>query len=94
MLSRIKKVKATHGWSSDTSVYNAQANGLLTLAVKIGPRAVAWPDYEIEAIATARIAGVSDDGIRALVKRLHAERERRAKQLLALAAPPVAADQA
>ena len=33
-----------------------------------------WPDYEVKAINTARIAGKTDAEIKALVDRLHAKR--------------------
>ncbi len=62
------------GWRSDASPYNAIRDGLLTTGVAIGQRAKGWPDYEVKAIAAARIAGKSDDEIRELVKTLHARR--------------------
>jgi prophage regulatory protein len=40
----------------------------------IGPLAKRWPDYEVDAINAARIAGTSDDEIRERVKSLHAKR--------------------
>jgi len=42
--------------------------------VQIGQRAKGWPDYEVRAINTARVAGKSDDEIRELVKLLHSKR--------------------
>ncbi|MGR4869698.1 helix-turn-helix transcriptional regulator [Variovorax sp. LARHSF232] len=92
-LLRLPEVKAELGPRSNTSIYNDIADGLCTQGVKIGPRAVAWPHDEIEAIATARVAGMHADGIRALVRHLHAERARRAEKLQALVANLVAADQ-
>ena len=62
------------GWRSDASAYNAIRDGLLTTGVAIGQRARGWPDYEVKAIAAARIAGKPDDEIRELVKALHAKR--------------------
>lgn len=50
-------------------------DGLLTRPVKIGARASRWPLHEIEGIVKARIAGKSDDDIRALVNELHAQRQ-------------------
>lgn len=48
--------------------------GLLTRPLKLSTRCARWPSREIEAIQAARIAGKSDDEIRALVDRLHAAR--------------------
>lgn len=62
------------GWRSDASVYNGVRNGTLTTGVAIGQRSRGWPDYEVKAIAAARIAGKSDDEIRELVLVLHAKR--------------------
>jgi hypothetical protein len=39
-----------------------------------GLRSKGWPDYEVKAIAAARIAGKTDAEIRELVKALHAKR--------------------
>lgn len=67
-------VKAACGWRSDASVSSAVRDGLLTKPVHLGPRSVGWPDYEIQAVNAARIAGKSDDDIKALVIRLHGKR--------------------
>ena len=71
---RIRTCKAEIGWLSDASQYNDIRKGLFTTGVAIGQRAKGWPDYEVKAIAAARIAGKSDDEIRELVKLLHAKR--------------------
>ena len=71
---RIPATKAEMGWRSDASVYNDVRAGLFPTGVAIGQRAKGWPDYEVKAIAAARIAGKSDDEIRELVKLLHAKR--------------------
>lgn len=57
-----------------STIYDDVKSGTLTEPVRIGARAVGWPDYEIEAINAARIAGVTTDEIRALVTKLHAVR--------------------
>ena len=57
------------------SHYSDITNGLMTEPVRIGSQSVAWPDYEIEAITRARIAGKTDDEIRSLVRDLHARRK-------------------
>ena len=71
---RMPAVKAETGHRSHASIYNAIKAGLFTKAVPIGERSVGWPDYEVKAINQARIAGQSEDAIRALVNRLHAKR--------------------
>ena len=48
--------------------------GLFTKPVPIGERSVGWPDYEVKAINSARIAGKTEADIRDLVNRLHAKR--------------------
>ena len=75
-------VKAAMGHRSDTSVQNAVRDGLCTKPVAIGARAIGWPSREIEVLVNARIAGKTNDEIRALVNRLH---EQRAAIALALA---------
>lgn len=71
---RIQGVKACTGHKSDESIYGAIRYGLFTKPVNIGARSVGWPDFEVDAINKARIAGQSDEQIRELVKRLHAKR--------------------
>lgn len=73
---RMPAVKAETGHRSHASIYNAIRAGLFTSPVAIGQRSVGWPDYEVAALNAARIAGLSDDEIRALVSRLHSERIR------------------
>ena len=83
---RICGVTAITGHRSKTSVYNAVQAGLLTKPVSIGLRSVGWPDYEVEAVTAARVAGLSDEAIRALVTKLHAQRAERFKALTQAAA--------
>ena len=71
---RMQSVKAETGHASHASIYTAVHDGLFTVPVPIGQRAVGWPDHEVSAINTARIRGDSDDQIRALVAKLHAAR--------------------
>ena len=71
---RMSAVKAETGHKSHASIYTAIKAGLFTRAVPIGERSVGWPDYEVKAINSARIAGHTDDQIKALVNRLHAKR--------------------
>lgn len=49
--------------------------GLYVKAVQIGSRAVGTPEDEVDALNAARIAGKSDDEIRALVLKLEAARK-------------------
>ena len=71
---RLPEVKRVLGHRSDASIYNAIRAGLNTTGVPIGERAKAWPDYEIQAIAKARLAEKSDAEIKELVNRLHSKR--------------------
>lgn len=71
---RMPAVKAETGHRSHASIYTAIKAGTFTKPVPIGERSVGWPDYEVKAINQARIAGQSEDAIRALVNRLHAKR--------------------
>jgi prophage regulatory protein len=71
---RMPAVKAETGHSSHASIYGAIHAGLFTHPVAIGQRSVGWPSDEVAAINAARIAGKTDDEIRALVNQLHAAR--------------------
>jgi prophage regulatory protein len=74
LILRLPEVKRVLGHRADASVYNAIRAGLFPTGVAIGQRAKGWPDYEIQAIAAARVAGKSETEIRELVKALHAQR--------------------
>jgi prophage regulatory protein len=71
---RMPAVKAETGHRSHASIYNAIKAGLFTRGVAIGQRSRGWPSGEVHAINAARIAGLTDDEIRALVDRLHLQR--------------------
>ena len=71
---RMAAVKAETGHRSHASIYTAIKAGLFTKPVPIGERSVGWPDYEVKAINSARIAGKTEADIRDLVNRLHAKR--------------------
>jgi prophage regulatory protein len=73
-LLRRKLVEARTGYSRST-IYDHIAAGTFPRGVPIGAKAVAWPEHEVTAIITARIAGKSNDEIRKLVARLHAARK-------------------
>lgn len=70
---RLPQVKLRTG-RGRTMVYADIRDRLLPHPVQIGRRAVGWPSGEIDALIAARIAGKSDDEIRALVARLEAAR--------------------
>lgn len=74
LILRLPTVKGKTGHRSDASIYNQIRDGLFTTGVAIGQRAKGWPDYEVDAINSARVAGKSDNEVRELVKLLHAKR--------------------
>lgn len=71
---RRKQVQIRTGLSRST-IYLRISQGLWTKPIRLGARAVGWPEHEIEAINAARIAGKSDDEIRELVFKLLAARK-------------------
>ena len=73
-ISRLPAVKAESGYSRST-IYLRIAQGLWTKQVSLGPRCVGWPANEVAALNAARIAGSTDDEIRALVATLEAARK-------------------
>ncbi|HRD83628.1 MAG TPA: AlpA family phage regulatory protein [Rubrivivax sp.] len=73
-LLRLPAVKGQSGYSRST-IYLRMSQGLWTHPVSLGARAVAWPAGDVAALNTARIAGKSDDQIRALVLKLEAARQ-------------------
>ena len=72
-LIRANEVKSLCG-RSNSGLYADISAGVMVPPVKIGPRASAWPEHEVDAILRARIAGRSDAYIRELVARLVAVR--------------------
>jgi len=71
---RLPVVLAESGPSRST-LYQHISQGLWTKPVRIGERAVGWPAHEVSALNAARIAGKTDDEIRALVVTLEAARK-------------------
>ena len=57
-----------------TQLYANIQRGLFVKPIRLSERAVAWPAHEVDALCAARIAGKSDDEIRALVSQLEASR--------------------
>lgn len=70
---RLPAVKSESGYSRST-IYLRISQGLWTKQVSLGPRCVGWPAHEVAALNTARIAGKTDEEIRALVTKLEAAR--------------------
>ncbi len=60
---------------SRSTRYQRIREGLFPRPVRIGPRAVGWPDYEIDALIASRIAGATDDELRELVVQLEGARK-------------------
>lgn len=58
----------------ESTLHRIVTEGLFTRPLKIGPNSTAWPSTEVNALVAARIAGLSDDAIRALVTRMHKAR--------------------
>jgi prophage regulatory protein len=73
-IQRLPVVKLESGLSRST-LYLRITQGLWTKPVRLGPRAVGWPSGDVAAINVARIAGKTDDEIRALVVRLESARK-------------------
>lgn len=85
-LIRIKPSLERDG-DSRSGRYKKISEGLYTRPIRIGPRAVAWPEDECEAILLARISGWSDGQIRTLVEQLHEKRKHCAPSLADQFAP-------
>lgn len=71
---RLPEVLRARGRSRSTHYADIQ-DCLFTKPVPIGARAVGWPAHEVAAINEARIAGQTDEEIRALVSRLEDARK-------------------
>ena len=57
-----------------STIYRKIKLGLFPKPVQIGGERVAWPANEVQAVIDARIAGKSDDDVKALVAKLEAAR--------------------
>jgi prophage regulatory protein len=71
---RLPEVRARYG-RSRSSVYADIESGVFMRPIRLGPRSVGWPSREVDAIIAARIAGKTDDEIRAVVAKLTAARK-------------------
>lgn len=74
IIQRLRPVLHERGRSRSAHYLDIQ-QGLFTHPVQIGLRAVGWPSNEVAAINAARIAGKTDDEIRALVVKLESARK-------------------
>ncbi len=70
---RRRQVEAQSGLARST-IYLRISQGLFVKPVRLGLRARGWPANEVAALNLARIAGKSDDEIRALVAQLESAR--------------------
>ena len=77
MSQKIQRLPAiiTDSGLSRSTIYQRITQGLMTKPVSLGSRAVGWPSGDVAAINAARIAGKSDDEVRALVVKLEAARK-------------------
>jgi prophage regulatory protein len=73
-LIRLPKVMDRSGLSRST-IYNHMGRGIFPAPIRCGKRLNLWPEDEVTAINSARIAGKSDDEIKSLVSSLIAQRE-------------------
>jgi prophage regulatory protein len=71
---RLPAVKADSGYSRST-IYLRVDQKLWTQPIKLGARSIGWPANEVAALNAARIAGKSNEEIRALVEKLEASRK-------------------
>jgi len=83
-LIRLKKVESKTGLKK-SMVYNLMDQGQFPKSVKIGERAVAWIESDIDAINAARMASKSSDEIRKLVETLTTKRQQTANEILSVA---------
>lgn len=58
-----------------SSLYWLASRGLFVKPVKRSTRGSGYPDYEVDELTAARIAGKTDEEIRALVLKLEAARK-------------------
>lgn len=73
-LQRLPDVLAARGVKRATH-YRDIGRGLWTKPVKVRDRFAAWPAHETLALVTATAGGATEDQIKALVDRLHQQRQ-------------------
>lgn len=72
-------VQAQTGVSRST-IYAAIQRGAFVKPIKLGARAVGWPDFEVQTLINARIAGKTDTQIKELVCALELGRQNMGEQ--------------
>lgn len=72
-MRRRRQVEADTGMRRST-LYDHIRRGVFVPPIRMGANSVAWLEHEMQAVLAARVAGKSDDAIRALVKELVAAR--------------------
>jgi prophage regulatory protein len=73
----LREPQAVEASGSPRSTFRRDVKaGTMTQPVKIGKRSSGWPAHEVAVINAAKIAGQSEDEIKTLVERLHANRPR------------------
>lgn len=77
-IKRAKDARAQFGIANST-LYAWIEQGLMPPGIPLGVRSVGWPQHELDALAAARIRGVHEDEIRALVRDLVAARAQAGK---------------
>lgn len=77
MSSRILRLPEVIRQSGNTrsTIYLRIQQGLWTKPVSLGGRVVGWPENEVTAINSARIAGLSENEIASLVTQLEIARK-------------------
>jgi prophage regulatory protein len=78
-LLRLAAVKQRTGHRATASIYGQIREGIFSAPVQIGLRAVGWPSHEVDAIIRARMAGADKEALKALVNKLHQQRQQSAE---------------
>ena len=79
---RLPEVKQETGLRAHSTIYESIREGIFPPPVRIGRRAVGWPSDEVKTICDARIAGFSNEQLKALVAQMFAERVNRLAPVL------------
>ena len=69
ILRRLPDVLAQYG-KGRSALYEDISQSLFPPPVKLGARAAAWPQHEVDAVLAARVAGRGEAELRALVRGL------------------------
>lgn len=80
---KVREICKRNGGQAPSTFYADKAEGLWPESIKLGARSVGFPCEEVDQIIAARAAGATTEQIKALVKRLMAQRTKRLAELLA-----------